>query len=220
MQLIIQVGAASLSALLDSGSKHNFIDVNVARRAGVHLQGCDGLRNAVANGDRLICPDSCSDMQIIINSKVFGIDCYGLSLGSCDMVLGVQWLESLGPILWDFARRTMGFVHNGHRIFWTAATLTPELSAITSASSDLFEELLLQFAPIFEEPTGLPPEGERSHRICLLPGTPPVVVRLYRYTHFQKQELERQCVNILCTGIIRPNSSTFSAPVLLVKKSD
>jgi hypothetical protein len=115
---------------------------------------------------------------------------------------------------------TMGFVRNGHRIFWTAATLTPELSAITSASSDLFEELLLQFAPIFEEPTGLPPEGERSHRICLLPGTPPVVVWLYRYTHFQKQELERQCADILCTGIIRPNSSTFSAPVLLVKKSD
>jgi hypothetical protein len=32
------------------------------------------------------------------------------------MVLGIQWLESLGPILWDFRNRTMAFVWNGHRV--------------------------------------------------------------------------------------------------------
>jgi hypothetical protein len=30
-----------------------------------------------------------------IGGKMFSMDCYGLSLGSYDMVLGVQWLESL-----------------------------------------------------------------------------------------------------------------------------
>lgn len=42
----------------------------------------------------------------------------------------------------------------------------------------------------------------------------------YRYTHVQKEELERQCNEMLRLGVILPSSSTFSAPVLLVKKHD
>lgn len=36
----------------------------------------------------------------------------------------------------------------------------------------------------------------------------------------QKKDLERQCEDMLCLGVIRPSSSTFSMPVLLVKKQD
>ncbi|KAG8076705.1 hypothetical protein GUJ93_ZPchr0006g45341 [Zizania palustris] len=48
----------------------------------------------------------------------------------------------------------------------------------------------------------------------------PVVVRPYRYAHAQKEELEKQCCEMLQSGVIRPSTSAFSAPVLLVKKSD
>jgi hypothetical protein len=53
----------------------------------------------VANGDRIDSPGCCRDIDIAIGGELFRIDCYGLSLGSYDMVLGVQWLESLRPIL-------------------------------------------------------------------------------------------------------------------------
>jgi hypothetical protein len=43
---------------------------------------------------------SCIDLKINIASEQFIIACYGLSLGSYEMILGVQWLESLGPVLW------------------------------------------------------------------------------------------------------------------------
>jgi hypothetical protein len=33
-------------------------------------------------------------------------------------------------------------------------------------------------------------------------------------------ELESQCHELLCQGVIRPSSSVFSAPVILVKKGD
>jgi len=36
-------------------------------------------------------------------------DVYLISLGSCDMILGVQWLATLGPILWNFENLTMEF---------------------------------------------------------------------------------------------------------------
>jgi len=73
---------------------------------------------------------------------------------------------------------------------------------------------------VFDEPRGLPPVQPYDHRIHLLPGTAPVIVRCYRYPDLQKDELERQCAAMLDQGIIRPSMSPFSALVLLVRKAD
>jgi len=47
-----------------------------------------------------------------------------------------------------------------------------------------------------------------------------VAVWPYRYPQLQKDELECQCAAMLAQGIIRPSTSPFSAPVLLVRKAD
>jgi hypothetical protein len=47
-----------------------------------------------------------------------------------------------------------------------------------------------------------------------------VAVRPYRYAHLQKAELKKQCTGMQVQGVIRPNSFTFSAPVILIKKAD
>ena len=82
----------------------------------------------------------------------------------------------------------------------------------------LLNDLLRQFELVFAEPQGLPPAHPYDHRIHLLPGAAPVAVRPYRYPQLQKDELERQCSAMLAQGIIRPSTSPFSAPVLLVRK--
>jgi hypothetical protein len=79
-------------------------------------QPTTGLQIVVANGDRLDSPGCCCALHITISTEPFVIDCYGLELALFEMVLGVQWCESLGPLLWDFGRRTMAFVRDGHRI--------------------------------------------------------------------------------------------------------
>jgi hypothetical protein len=38
------------------------------------------------------------------------------AFGSYEMELSIQWLESLGLILWDFTARTIVFVRNGHQV--------------------------------------------------------------------------------------------------------
>jgi hypothetical protein len=113
----------------------------------------------------------------------------------------------------------MVFMRNGHRVRWTMEGATPQPS-LFAAEGDLMEELHLRFTSLFVEPNDLPTERERCYHIHLLPGTTPVTVRSYRYAHTWKLELERQCAEMLCTGVIRRNSSAFSTPVLLVKKHD
>jgi hypothetical protein len=85
---------------------------------------------------------------------------------------------------------------------------------------ELLDTLLHSFEDVFAEPQGLPPARACDHRIHLLPNTPPVAVRPYRNPQLQKDELEKQCATMLQQGIIRPSTSAFSAPVLLVKKHD
>jgi hypothetical protein len=139
------------------------------------------------------------------------------------MILRVQWFESLGLILWDFCHDTLAFVRNGRRVMWTATTSSATLAspvALLSMEGEFMDLLFQEFEGLFHEPTGLPPERMRSHRIHLLPDTASVAVRLYRYAHTQKAELEKQCHAMLKSGVIQLSSSAFSAPVLLVKKSD
>ena len=40
---------------------------------------------------------------------------FSMPLGGCDVILGTQWLCTLGPILWDFAELWMQFSVNGNK---------------------------------------------------------------------------------------------------------
>ena len=82
------------------------------------------------------------------------------------------------------------------------------------------DSLLCNFEPLFQTPTTLPASRNTNHSIHLLPHSEPVNVRPYHYPYFQKHEIETQVKTMLQRGIIRPITSHFSSPVLLVKKCD
>jgi len=82
------------------------------------------------------------------------------------------------------------------------------------------EELLCSYADVFQEPTDLPPHRTHDHSIPLQEGVQPVSVRPYRYPFYQKGEIEKIVKELLASGVIRPSTNPFSAPVLLVRKAD
>lgn len=77
-----------------------------------------------------------------------------------------------------------------------------------------------QFPLVFEDPATLPPKRSIDHKIPLLPGSKPINVRPYRYSHQHKNILERLVRELLDRQLIRPSTSLFASPALLVKKKE
>jgi hypothetical protein len=107
-----------------------------------------------------------------------------------------------------------------HHVVWQGMPAHRIIPAAHAMEADhLMPELLEEFNDAFQPPTGLSPLRRLNHKIHLLLDTPPIAVRPYRYPQLVKDELERQCKEMLQHGIIRPSSSAFSSPIL-VKKHD
>jgi hypothetical protein len=223
MQMVVRFGAVTVTALLDSGSTHNFVSAPAAAHCGLCFIPRTDISVTVANGDKVPATGVFREAPFDISSEAFRADFFVLPLSGYDMVLVTDWLATLGPILWDFGRHTMSFWRHGHRVRWRGVTgpRTPQLRVCAMfAGRDLLDLLLAEFMDVFKTPSGLPPPRAHDHHIHLLPDTAPVAVRPYRYPQLQKDELEKQCRALEQQGLIRQSTSAFSAPVLLVKKAD
>jgi hypothetical protein len=80
--------------------------------------------------------------------------------------------------------------------------------------------LLNEFQDLFQEPTGLPPARACDHSIPLLDGVKPPNIRPYRMPHSQKNIIEELIRELLIKSEIRPSTSPFSSPAILVRKRD
>ena len=233
--------------LIDSGSTHNFVQARLVKSLGLNPQPTPTLRVLVGNGNEVVCSQVCLAVTIHLQGHSFTVDLHVLPLCGADIVLGVQWLKSLGPVLTDYNDLTMKFLHQGQLIelkgttdMHLLAVSPPQLRHMlqTQSVSEFFHirvcpptspsptthpeilSILDQFGPLFQPPTTLPPSRSTNHSSHFLPNSPPVNTRPYRYPNFQKQEIESQVSAMLHNGIIRPSTSPFSSPVLLVKKRD
>ena len=221
MQVTLRIGDRDLVALLDSGSTHNFIHEELATIVGLPFSSNRRLGVTVANVDKVTCRGLLQQAAITIDKERFVVDLHAFRLGVFDIVLGTRFLKTLGPILWDFTTQWMSFWHSDHRVEWSGlGSLGRPAHLHACEGKELLDSLLTTFTNVFADPQGLPPQRAHDHHIHLIPGTPPVAVRPYRYPTIQKDELERQCSEMLARGLIRPSSSAFSSPVLLVRKAD
>ena len=104
-----------LTILIDSGSTHNFIDPQIAKQADSFFHPCSIFKLMVANGSTLPCKGKCYNVCISIGDYKLCSNMFSMPLGGCDVILGTQWLRTLGPILWDFAELWMQFFVNGKK---------------------------------------------------------------------------------------------------------
>lgn len=84
----------------------------------------------------------------------------------------------------------------------------------------MLQFLLDDFEELFAATSQLHPSRIYDHHIPLLPDAKPPNIRPYHYGSLQKNEIEKAMQELLNVGFIRPNHSSFSFPVLLVKKKE
>lgn len=62
-----------------------------------------------AFGSQMISDHKCSSFKWAVQGYSFTTEIRTLPLDCCDLLLGVQWLVTLGPIMWDFSNLRMEF---------------------------------------------------------------------------------------------------------------
>jgi hypothetical protein len=116
MRLIDRVGTQTVVILVDTCSTYNFMDQNVAKKIQLPVKEESKLTIMVANGDTIPCLACYKTVSFNLQGYNFQTTLYLLILRGCDIVLGVDWLSTLGPILWDFIELTMKFTHKNREV--------------------------------------------------------------------------------------------------------
>uniref|UniRef100_A0A2N9FZS8 Reverse transcriptase n=1 Tax=Fagus sylvatica TaxID=28930 RepID=A0A2N9FZS8_FAGSY len=187
--------------LIDSGSTHNFVNSNFARKLECHSIIAPPFQVQVANGEALRCT-AVYQTTVEIQGYQFTTHLFALDLQGSDVVLGMQWLRSLGRVLHDWENLTMDFtmagqhyhlsgiphkqlehssLHSMHKLLATGVdaflmqlVATPTFSRTTHLSHERateLDQLLVQYQSVFQVPQALPPTRAHDHRINLEPGT-------------------------------------------------
>ncbi|KAL6286677.1 hypothetical protein ACE6H2_011067 [Prunus campanulata] len=249
MRLQGMVHNAPIHIFVDSGATFNFLHPTLARKLALPVDTSSVQHLYTASGEHLSTQGAVHDLSVQIQGYTLSSSFKLLPVAGCDLLLGAEWLETLGLIEWDFKHKVMGFTLGDCSYSLTGLTsqtpstincqlmahtinveqdgflarLLPVSSPNPAPQQPIHPDiltLLTQFHDLFQTPTTLPPTRHIDHRIPLLPGTLPVNVRPYRYPHLQKTELESLVSEMLQLGVIRPSSSPYSSPVLLVRKKD
>ena len=107
------IGHLHVTILIDTGSSHNIIQPHLT----LHLQLCTvsitPFSVMVGNGNKIQCSSFCPDVPVSIHTYTFPISFYLLPIEGADVVLGMDWLCSLGPLMDDFSKPQLFFTHNG-----------------------------------------------------------------------------------------------------------
>lgn len=107
------IAKTQVAILIDGGSTNNFIQERVAKRLGLPLKPAQTFQVLVGNGEELQCSTICPQVCIILGPHQFWVDLFVVPLRGAKLVLGVEWLKSLGPVFTDYNELTTSFIKDG-----------------------------------------------------------------------------------------------------------
>ncbi|GKE29953.1 reverse transcriptase [Tanacetum coccineum] len=116
MRIRGRIGKQEIHILIDCGSTHNFLDIHTAKKLGCRLVNTTPMQVLVANGQRMLSTSVCHDLKWSLQNEVLTSDVMLLPLGGCEMVLGIQWLATLGDMQCNFKKLIMKFNHKGKQL--------------------------------------------------------------------------------------------------------
>lgn len=156
-----------LHILIDSGSTHNFVNFKFARKMGCCKVPAPAFQVMVANGEQLQCDEIYLSVPMEIQGYQFQTNVYPLDLLGSDIVLGMQWLRSLGKVLHDWENLTMEFCVKEKNILIQGETTKgveqesiQSMQRLVANGSDMF---LMQMVSISEQKGGTSLSNVATH---------------------------------------------------------
>jgi hypothetical protein len=234
--------------LIDSGSTHDFIHYKLAKVLNCFVYLVPEFQVMIADGGTNSCSGKCSKINLTMGEYVMNSPMISIPMGGPDVVLGIQWLQSLGTMVFNFQELLIKFslegkeielrgikeklgkviscidmtklLKKGHKgIIAQLCSLDVQTSK-PSIPQDL-QRIIDKNSKVFEDiPKCLPPTQNHDHKIHLIPGSVSPNISPYRYPYAQKSEIECIVEEMLVAGIIRPSESSYSASVVMVFKKD
>ncbi|XP_042041401.1 uncharacterized protein LOC121786862 [Salvia splendens] len=103
------IGVTEVGVLIDTGSTHDFLHPRIAERLQLALTPIHPFRVYVGNGASLLCAHVSRRTKLTMQGVQFLVDLHILEVHGADVILGMDWLESLGKISADFVGKTLEF---------------------------------------------------------------------------------------------------------------
>ena len=129
-RVIGRVGNKELTVLIDGGSIHNFIDQSVVIKLGLQVVRGKTFKVTVGNKEVIECTEHCLGLSLSLQGITIRADFFVLPVVACQAVLGVQWLETLGPIETNYKKLSMSFTQAG-RIHILKGMTSSELAPLS-----------------------------------------------------------------------------------------
>jgi len=95
--------------LIDLGSTHNFIHCKIAKELNCFLYPALECQVMVSNGGTINCSGKCHNINLYMGGYVFSSPMISIPIGGANVVLGVQWLQYLGTIAFNFQELFLNF---------------------------------------------------------------------------------------------------------------
>ncbi|KAD0325810.1 hypothetical protein E3N88_44451 [Mikania micrantha] len=197
--------------IFDTGADKSFISAHTASVLNMQLSTLTAPYTVeVANGKTIVVDSIINACELRLNDHLFPIDLIPMTLGSFEVVVGMDWLSKNNA---EIARKYL------KKKYYAFLAHVVEKKPDKKAVGDV--PVIKDYPDVFpEDLPGLPPVRQVEFRIDLVPGANPVAKSPYRLAPSEMQELSSQLQELLDKGFIRPSFSPWGAPVLFVKKKD
>jgi len=120
----------SVTVLIDFGSSHNILQSHLATHLCLPINATALFSIMVGNGAHIHCKGRCLVVPISLQNYTFTIPFYLFPIEGVDVILCIEWLQTLGPITADFAIRNIFFTHNQSPITLTGDSSNTPIAAL------------------------------------------------------------------------------------------
>eukprot|EP00253_Pinus_taeda_P001660 PITA_01660 len=100
--------------LIDSGSTRNFIHQKVSEVVHCFVRAVSNFQVQIADGGTMKCEGCYENVKFQMGDYQLKTHMFAIHMGGCDIVLGADWLRTLGPITMDFQELYMSSKQNNY----------------------------------------------------------------------------------------------------------